>query len=212
MPENNLDLTGLKAKAIHSVDKNRLTLEQIEVIAKQNTLHSAIASEFNDFCQEEKALFATLIYTALEQAIELDKPISASTRYLVTPVIYNDYLAHISTGNDLSPLRVLTYEDLLIGVKGIFERSLKYHAYVDFRDEPKGKGEKSLAICQARFVPSYSVSQKDDEIKEIGVDICVTIVHELNAILDKAKGSIVTALSLTNNLLNPVQKTEKDVN
>ena len=212
MPKNNLDLTSLKATAVHSVDKNHLTLEQIEVIAKQNTLHSAIASEFKNFCQKEKALFTTLIYTALVKAIANGRPISASTRYLVTPVIYNEYLAHISTGNDLNPMQVLTYEDLLIGVKEIFEKSLKYHAYVDFRDEPKGKGEKSLAICQARFVPSYSVSQKDGEIKEIGVNICVTIVHELNAILDKAKGSLVTALSLTNNLLNPIQKTEKDIN
>lgn len=214
MPKNNLGLTGFTGqKAIHSVDKNSLTLEQVEAIAKQNTLHTAIASEFAEFCVEEKALFVTLIYTALEQAIETSKPIDASTRYLVTPVIYNNYLTHISTGNDLSPLQVLTYDDLLIGAKEIFEKSLKYHAYVDSRGEEKGKGEKSLAICQARFVPSYSVTQtKNGEIKEIGLDICVTIIRELNAILDRSKGSLITALSLTSDLLNPVKTTEKDVN
>lgn len=204
--KRNLILSG--SNATHGIDKKRLTVDQVEEIAKQHTLHSAIASEFQDFTEEEKALFVTLIYTALEQAIESGKPISASTRYLVMPVIYNSYLAHVAKEEGLSPLKVLTYVDLYVGTKRIFEKSLKYHAYVDH----EGEIEKSLAICQARFVPSYSLTKDNGDIKEIGLDICVTIVRELNAILEKSQCSMVKALSLTNQLLNPIQKNEKDVN
>lgn len=40
----------------------------------------------------------------------------------------------------------------------------------------------------------YSLIKDNGEIKEIGLDICVTIVRELNTTLEKSEGSMAKAL------------------
>lgn len=178
-----------------------------EKIAKQHTIQSAISNEFQDFAFEEKVALVSAIYVAFVEAFNTGKPICAANDYSITPEIYNEFLAHSYTSNDectSSPLKALTYKMIAVGVDKIFEREINYHVYI----------RKSLVIYKARIIPSFKLTLKNEhksEIIAIHVNICIAIVHELNKILVKSKGSLSTALKLINQLLNNVKPPLKDI-
>ncbi|QIC72055.1 MULTISPECIES: hypothetical protein [Acinetobacter] len=188
-------------------NKTRPTISERDNIAMQHTLQSAISSEFQDFSFEEKVALASVLYVAFVEALNTGEPISPSIDYKITPETYNQFLAYsLAKDQEYSqaPLKALTLQEISHGVNQIFERHIDYHKY----------HQKKLMICKARIIPSFTVTTKGQENKEVTalkVNICIALIPELNKILVESKGSLSTALKLTNQLLNDVQSPIKDI-
>lgn len=186
---------------------SELSKKDKEKIAMQHTVESAISSEFQDFSLNEKIAMVSAIYIAFVEAFKTGKPICPSINYRITPDIYNEYLAHSHTTDNESPStspKTLTLKEIRSGINQIFEREINYHEYE----------KKKLVIYKARLIPTFTTTFADNtesEISAIDVNICIAIVHELNKILVKSKGSLSTALKLTNQLLNNVKPPVKDI-
>jgi hypothetical protein len=189
------------------VKTSKTSRKKKEKIAMQHTIESAISSEFQNFSLNEKIALVSAIYIAFVEAFNTGKPICPSINYRITPEIYNEFLAHLHTTDNehiSTPPKVLTLKEINSGVEKIFEREINYHEYIG----------KSLIICKARIIPSFKIKFTDKTMREssaIDVNICIVIVRELNKILVESKGSLSTALKLTNQLLNNVQPPIKDI-
>lgn len=178
-----------------------------EKIAMQHTIQSAISSEFQNFSLNEKIAMISAIHTAFVEAFNTGKPICPSINYRITPELYNEFLSHAhTTGTEYTqaPLKVLTLNEIKRGIDKIFEREINYHEYIG----------KKLIIFKARLIPSFKITFKnntENEIAGIHVNICIAVTRELNKILVESKGSLTTALKLTNQLLNQVKPQIKDI-
>lgn len=184
-----------------------LSRDDKEKIAMQHTIQSAVFSEFQNFSLNEKIAMVSAIHVAFLEAFNTGEPICPSINYRITPELYNEFLAHShATENEYAqaPLQVLTLNELKSGIDEIFEREINYHEYIG----------KRVIIFKARLIPSFKVTFKDntqDEIADIQVNICIALTRELNKILIESKGSLTTALKLTNQLLNQVKPQVKDI-
>lgn len=191
-----------------NVDKvSEISRDDKEKIAMQHTIQSAISSKFQNFSLNEKIVMVSAIHVAFVEAFNTGKPICPSINYRITPELYNEFLAHShATGNEYTqaPLKVLTLNELKSGIDKIFEREINYHEYIG----------KRLIIFKARLIPSFKITFKDNtenEIADIHVNICIAVTRELNKILVESKGSLTTALKLTNQLLNQFKPQVKDI-
>lgn len=185
---------------------SEISRADIEKIAMQHTVDSAIANEFQSFSFEEKITLVSVIHTAFSQAFATGKPICPSIAYNLTPDVCNQFLAHsCTTGKEYSqsPLKVLTLNQIGAAVDQIYQREINYHEY----------DGQSVVIWKARFIPTFKIitDHTDRKIEEINVYLCSSIVEELNKILVKSKGSLPTALKLTVQLLNQDNPQVKDI-
>ena len=182
--------------------------DEIEQIALQHTVHSAISSEFQKFSFEEKAALVSGIYTAFVEAIKTGEPICPSNKYDLTPEIYNEFLAHAHKAAGKyhqKPLKVLTQNDICLGVHQIFERAIYFHGYTK---------RNAVIIYKSRILPTFELEYNDNsktEVTGINISFALTITVELNKILVNSDGSLSTALKLINQLLNEGQPPVKDI-